>query len=247
MSTGCSVRLEAFEGPLDLLYRLVREQRFDITTVPLAAVAEQYLAYVAAMEHLDVDAAAEYLVIAATLTFLKSRSLLPTLPSDLVEESDESPEVVEERLRTRLMTYSRYREIALALRERYDSATGFYMRPGGDASAEILQRYRLNHERLAAALQRLFTEARPERRNVVRERFSLIVQMELVLRYVLTNGASRFAVLVADYDRAGIIVTFLAVLELVRQGRLAVAQEEPTDLHLHPAPPTYEVASFSDN
>src|SRR5438477_372485 len=83
---------------------------FDIATVPLALVAEQYLAYISMMENLDVEVAAEYLVIAATLVFLKSRALLPPIPAEFLEEG-ESPEEVEERLRQRLIAYSKYREV----------------------------------------------------------------------------------------------------------------------------------------
>ena len=71
------VSLDVFDGPLDLLLHLVRERQLDIATVPLAIVAQQYFDYIALMESLDVEIAAEYLVIAATLVFLKSKSLLP--------------------------------------------------------------------------------------------------------------------------------------------------------------------------
>ncbi|MBV8600280.1 MAG: segregation/condensation protein A, partial [Candidatus Eremiobacteraeota bacterium] len=101
---ACHVVLQnVFDGPLDLLLSLVKEQQLDIATVPLATVADQYFAYISAMEELDVEVAAEYLVIAATLVFLKSRSLLPPIPPEFMAEGEESPEVVEERLRQRLI------------------------------------------------------------------------------------------------------------------------------------------------
>jgi segregation and condensation protein A len=232
--TTCSVHLEGFDGPLDLLLSLVREQKFDIKTVPLAAVAEQYLAYVYAMDVLNVDAAAEYLVIAATLGFLKSRSLLPALPSDLEETGEESAEAIEERLRQRLITYSRFREVAMNLKTRADEATGFYLRKGGDPEADLNQRYRIDTERLSRALIKALSHAKPERRSIIRERYSLVQQMELVVRVVRDHGRGSFLTMVADYDRAGIICTFLAILELVRQGRLVIAQEEEDDIQLLP-------------
>lgn len=230
--TTCSVHLEGFDGPLDLLLSLVREQKFDVCTVPLAAVAEQYLAYVAAMEVLNVDAAAEYLVIAATLGFLKSRSLLPALPSELEELGEESPEAIEERLRRRLITYSRFRNIALGLKDRADEATGFYLRPGGDAEAQLHQHFRIDSERLSRALIKALSHAKPERRTILRERYSMVLQMEHVLTIVRAGITSSFFSLVRDYDRVGTIVTFLAILELVRQGRLTIAQQGEDDIEL---------------
>ena len=76
------VSIDIFDGPLDLLLTLVRERQLDIATVPLAAVAQQYFDYIAVMEALDVEVAAEYLVIAATLVYLKSKSLLPAIPAE---------------------------------------------------------------------------------------------------------------------------------------------------------------------
>jgi segregation and condensation protein A len=104
------VRVDVFDGPLDLLLSLIKERRLDVATVPLAAVAAQYLAYVRAMQAMDVELAADYLVIAATLVFLKSRALLPAIPLEFIEDEDDTPEAVEERLRRRLIAYSQYRD-----------------------------------------------------------------------------------------------------------------------------------------
>jgi len=226
------------------LLNLVKERQFDIMTVPLASVAEQYLAFVSGMENLNIDTAAEYLVIAATLAFLKSRSLLPPLPAELIEEGEQSPEEVEERLRQRLIAYSKFREVAPILRERADEASGFYWRPGGDPMAELNQRYSIDTQRLARALERALSQAKPERRTIVRERFSLVMQMDHVMKRIRSESRLTFTDLIGDYDRQGIIVTFLAVLELVRQNRLAISQES-FDEELFVT--SYEVAQLSVN
>lgn len=213
-------------------------------TVPLASVAEQYLAFVTGMESLNIDTAAEYLVIAATLAFLKSRSLLPPLPAELIEEGEQSPEEVEERLRQRLIAYSKFREVAPALRERADEASGFYWRPSGDPEADLNQRYSIDSQRLARALERALAQAKPERRTIVRERFSLVLQMEHVMRRIRSEGKLTFTALIGGYDRAGIIVTFLAILELVRQNRVAMNQGA-YDEELFVM--SYEVAQLSVN
>ncbi len=217
------VSLDVFDGPLDLLLNLVREQQLDISTVPLATVADQYFAFISAMHDLDVELAAEYLVIAATLVFLKSKSLLPPIPLEI--EDEESAHVVEERLRERLIAYSKYRDAGNELRARALDAAAYYLRPeGGDPSAELVQQYRIDAAKLAAALAAALRAAKPEKRTIVRERVSLIEQMEVVMRTVRANGQARFSALIDRLDRAGIIVTFLAILELVRRGRIAFRQ-----------------------
>ncbi len=217
---------------------LVRERSLDITTVPLAEVAQQYFDYIAVMDALDVEIAAEYLVIAATLMFLKSKSLLPALPSAFVDEGTESAEEVEDRLRRRLIAYSTYKGVSEDLRRRKDEAESYFFRDAGDPAAEIAQKYRIAPVRLANALLAALRASKPEKRTIVRERFSIARQMEYVARVVRERGAVEFIVLCADFDRAGVIATFLAILELIRQRRLAYEQPEPSEpLRLLPFEP----------
>lgn len=228
------VSLDVFDGPLDLLLNLVREQQLDIATVSLATVADQYFAFISAMHDLDVELCAEYLVIAATLVFLKSKSLLPPIPLEF-EDVEESAAVVEARLRERLVAYSKYRDAGTDLRSRALDAAAYYLRPeGGDSTTELVQRYRVDAAKLAAALAAALRAAKPEKRTIVRERVSLIEQMEYVMRTLRTNGKTGFFALIERLDRAGIIVTFLAVLELVRRGRLGFEQSDAfADIELH--------------
>jgi segregation and condensation protein A len=235
---ACRVSVDVFDGPLDLLLNLVREQQLDIATVPLALVADQYFAYISAMEVLDVEIAADYLVIASTLVFLKSKAMLPPIPQEF-ETSEESAESVEQRLRERLIAYSRYRDASRDLLARSLEAAAFYTRTeGGDTSSEFTQRYKIDVAKLARALEAALRSAKPEVRTIVRERVSLIEQMDAVVRMLRRDGKASFFALVTDGDRFTIIVTFLAVLELVRRGRILVAQEAAfDDITLLPAPP----------
>src|SRR5437879_9689219 len=114
------VKLDVFDGPLDLLLQLVMQQDLDITTVSLASVCEQYLSYLAMMEALDVEVASEYLVIAATLVFIKSKKLLPPPPPPFTDELADEAFAAEEALRQRLIAYQQYKHAGAALRERYD-------------------------------------------------------------------------------------------------------------------------------
>jgi segregation and condensation protein A len=224
--SGLHVSLDVFDGPLDLLLNLVKERQLDISTVPLALVADQYLAYIQAMEALDVELAADYLVVASTLVFLKSKALLPPIPIELAGDPEESAEAIEARLRDRLIAYSKYRDAGQELKGRAAEAAAYFLRPdGGDVTADFVQRYRIDAAKLAGALAAALRAAKPEKRTIVRERVSLNEQMDLVTRAVRRAGRASFFSLCAGLDRVAIIVTFLAVLELVRRERIHVAQD----------------------
>lgn len=244
---ACRVSLDVFDGPLDLLLNLVKEQQLDIATVPLALVADQYFAFISAMEAIDVEVAADYLVIASTLVFLKSKALLPPIPAEFEAAGEESAESVEQRLRERLIAYSRYRDAGRDLQIRALESAAFYSRAeGGDPNAEFVQKYKIDITKLARALEAALRTAKPEVRTIVRERVSLNEQMDIVARQIRRTGSASFFELVANGDRFTIIVTFLAVLELVRRGRILVAQSTAfDDIILTPAPPVAEVAHAS--
>jgi len=238
-AAGFGVSLEIFDGPLDLLLHLVKERELDIATVPLAAVAEQYLAYVRMMEDIEVEVAAEYLVIAATLVFLKSKALLPPIPAEFQDEESETPEQVEERLRQRLIAYSKYREIGEHLRERQLEAASYYYRDAGDPTGELVQRYRIDPEKLTRAFLAMLKNARPEKRTIARERITLMASMDYIMRRVREDGEVLFSQVCKELGmaRESIIATFLAVLELIRRHRVAYEQPELfDDIRIFPIP-----------
>jgi segregation and condensation protein A len=225
------VRLDAFDGPLDLLLSLIKEQQLDIATVPLASVAEQYLDYVRVMRTLDVEIAAEYLVIAATLVFLKSKALLPPIPQEFAEDGVETPEEVEERLRRRLIAYSKFREFGEELRDRQVEAGAYFYREPGDPAGRVVQRYDINPERLRLAFIAMLTQARPEKRSIARERVSLLASMDYIMRRIKERGEVLFSQLCHELGmtRDVVIVTFLAILELIRRHRIRFEQPAPFD------------------
>jgi segregation and condensation protein A len=213
-----------------LLLHLVKEKQLDIATVPLALVAEQFLEYVSMMQAIDVEAAAEYLVVAATLVFLKSRALLPPIPAEFLEEG-ESPEEVEERLRQRLIAYSKYREVGENLRQRQFEASSYFFRDFGDPHGELRQRYRVDPNRLTHAFLTMLQSARPEKRTIARERLTLVASMDYIMRRVREQREVLFSVLCKELGmtRESIVVTFLAILELIRRKRLSYDQQAPFD------------------
>lgn len=218
---------------------LIKEQQLDIATVPLATVAEQYLEYVRALQARDVEIAAEYLVIAATLVFLKSRALLPPIPQEFVDDESETPEEVEERLRRRLIAYSKYRELGEELREYQRDASAFFYREPGDPAGEIVQRYEIDPEKLKRAFIAMLAQARPQKSSIAGERVSLLASMDYIMSRIKQRGETYFSELCAELgmSREVIIVTFLAILELIRRRRLGFEQPEAfDDIRLFAAP-----------
>lgn len=227
--SACRVTLDVFDGPLDLLLTLVKEHQLDIASVPLALVAEQYLAYIGMMEDIDVEVAADYLVIAATLVFIKSKSLLPPIPEEFLEDGEDTPEQAEARLRARLVAYSQYKNAGDDLRGRLDESQAYLFRGGGDATSELVQHYRIDSEKLARALAHVLTQVREDKRTVARERVSVLMQMEAIMRRIRSDGLVRFSELCYNADRESIIATFLAILELIRRRRVSYEQPEAFD------------------
>ncbi len=217
------VKLDVFDGPIDLLLQLVLAQDLDITTVSLAAVCGQYLAYINLMESLDIELASEYLVIAATLTFIKSKKLLPPPPPPFVDELAEEADSAEEALRQRLIAYQFFKRAGADLRTRFDDNRAFYARSAA-CDEEIVQRYRLLPGALASAFMQALNAASSRPMVVKRETFSVVVKMGYLMRLLRQSRSMGLFELLSGCQLLEIVVTFLAVLELVRAHKLSFSQ-----------------------
>jgi len=222
------VKLEVFEGPLDLLLHLIKKNEVEIVNIPIATITEQYLAYLEMMRELRLDVAGEFLVMAATLTLIKSRMLLP--PS----EEDEDEEEVDPRaaLVQQLLEYQRYREAALELSERPLLRRDVFAREPLD-DPEILQsgepaRLQVTAWELLEALRAVLKRAQPEAvHEVVTDRISLRDRVRGLLHALSVARTIEFESLFDDATtRVEIIVTFLALLELMKMGAVRAMQEE---------------------
>jgi segregation and condensation protein A len=218
------VFLDAFEGPLDLLLYLIRRQNLDILDIPIAEITDQYMEYVELMKELRLELAAEYLVMAAMLAEIKSRMLLPR-PVEAEDEDDPRAELVR-----RLQEYERFKQAAAALDElprlERDLYTVHAEVPPGHVRRlppEVDLREVLLALRGVLARADLFTSHRIER-----EALSLRERMSLVLERVQGRGFVPFAHLFElSEGRAGVVVTFLALLELIKAASIELVQAEP--------------------
>lgn len=226
------VRLEFYEGPLALLVHLIESQELDIWNIPIAQITEQYLAYLAAMEELNLEIGGEFLVMAATLLAIKAHMLLPqeTSPEDFDDGWEEEPVDPREELVQRLLEYRQFREAARGLAKLLD-ARGIvagrgtppppgsvrYTNPVGKATVDDL----------AEALAKLLDPTKePRPLPLPRYTVSLEERVEQVLDLFKRKKRFSFASLCKGGDRRFTVVTFLAVLELIRKGAASVTQPE---------------------
>jgi segregation and condensation protein A len=227
------VFLEAFEGPLDLLLYLIKRQNLDILDIPIAEITRQYMLYVDLMKDLRLELAAEYLVMAAMLAEVKSRMLLPR-PAGVEEDVDPRAD-----LARRLQDYERFKRAA----EDVDALPRL-QRDLWPASAEVpeIKVVRLHPpvslREMLLALKDVMTRAEMfEHHQVRREPLSVRERMSQVLAAVGAEGFSAFVSLFrAEEGRLGVVVTLLAVLELLKEALLEVVQAEPYGpIHLRAA------------
>ena len=220
------VFLEAFEGPLDLLLYLIRRQNLDILDMPIAEITRQYMEYINVMRELELELAGEYLLMAAMLAEIKSRMLLPRPASaSEVEEEDPRAELVR-----RLQEYERYKKAAedVDRLKRLDRDTWV-------ATAEIVERKVVRlvpevtlQEMLLAFKDVIQRASMFAHHHVQRERLSVRQRMTDILDRLQSADFAEFPSLFrVEEGRMGVTVTFVAILELVREGLLEIVQAEP--------------------
>jgi segregation and condensation protein A len=228
MSAPCTVKLDLFEGPLDLLLHLIKKNEVEITDIPIAAITDQYLAMIEAVSELNLDNAGEYLVMAATLTFIKSRLLLPGAPGDEDDaEDDPRTELVQQ-----LLEYQRYREAAGHLASRSLLTRDVFAAPGerieaaADDDGPPVRDATLGDllEALRGVLERT---ARPKPHEIARPMRSVAECVHAIIaRFAIAETVEFTELSDGEADRADVIVTFLALLELVRLKVIRAEQDE---------------------
>ena len=222
------VILEAFEGPLDLLLYLIRKQNMNVLDIPIAAVTLQYMQYVELMKDLKLELAAEYLVMAAMLAEIKSRLLLPRPSAIEAMEADPRADLVR-----RLQEYERYKRAA----EDLDALP----RVDRDTYPVVLEVSEVKTERpqptvplqaIIEAMREILQRARlSQRHDIRREPLSVRARMSAVLERLGAGSFVEFSQLFTPEEgRAGVVVTLLAVLELLKQSLIDILQDATAGL-----------------
>jgi segregation and condensation protein A len=225
------IKLSNFEGPLDLLVHLIRRNQLNVYDIPVALITEQYLAYIELMQELNLDIASEFLVMAATLIHIKSRLLLPRPPAE--DTDDEEGEDPREALVRRLLEHERFKAAAELLHEREvvrcaqwprsDAAVAELAGEGAEPELEV------DLFTLIAAFKGVLERAKNRPRVILPpEQVSIESRIEVLLTRLSEHEACGFEDLFGDVSsRPDMIVTFLALLEMIRLKLVRIFQTGP--------------------
>lgn len=230
------VQLESFQGPLELLYQLVKKNRIEISNISLASITEQYLDYLDKLQEFNLDYASEFMLIATELIAIKARTILPQ--DDEIDEENE-----ENKLVRRLKEYHLFKKISLVLRDFEEKSCKMFSRPINEESfinADIRVDLDLELSQLITAYNKainsLSIKEEEEDHNAVKSHFpdfkfeEIKIEdkiREIVKRLLETESGLSFKDLINNRkNRIEIVVTFLSILELVRQSKIRVKQDK---------------------
>jgi segregation and condensation protein A len=232
MESDYKVKLEIFEGPLDLLLYLIKQDEIDIYDISIERITRQYLEYLQAFKELNIELAGEFIVMAANLIYLKSRSLLPAdqqPPEEDAEEDDPRWDLIRQ-----LIEYKKFKEAAAELHLRELAQQRIFAREGASTPA-IEGPLRLGEVgifQLINAFQIVIkrVEERQDLQEIFGERFSVSDKIDKILQRVAAGASVRFSDLFeAVVSRVEVVVTFLALLELIRLRQIRAIQKSIFD------------------
>jgi segregation and condensation protein A len=224
-NAGITIHLEAFEGPLDLLLHLIKKEEVDIWNIPIARITEQYLEYLEIMKDLNINVAGEWLMMAATLIYIKSRMLVPQEKTETAEEQAEDPRT---ELVYQLLEHQKFKNAAEMLYTREEVENAVWSKPPSEILEEgeevvavtLFDLLRAFHE----VVQR-FEEARVM--EVRQENITIEQKIEDIRQRFLVHEKLQFSHLFAEIrSKRHLIVTFLALLELVRLHEILLFQKK---------------------
>jgi segregation and condensation protein A len=216
------VKIEVFEGPLDLLLTLVKEEELDVRRIPISRILADFLRYLEMMETVELEVWSDYLLMAATLIYIKSRMLLP---SDEEEVFDEEGERAKEELVRKLVEYKRFKEASSILEDMLERQMDVFMREGEEEEGGTLFEIVALVDAFVEVMKRF--RSKPPGHEIELEGLRIEDFMDAIMRMV-ADRALQFEDMMAGYrTRMEMVVAFLALLELIRRGLVWVRQEAP--------------------
>lgn len=232
MSTPYPIKINNFEGPLDLLFHLIEKNKFNIYDIPINEITDQYMDYLYAMQELDLDIASDFLVMASTLLHIKSRLLLP-IYKESEEEEEEDPR---EALIMQLVQYKMFKEFSGELKQQGDYWRNVFFR-FPEKHKRAVKNDNLKKERLLGAFERLLLlyfekeskeQAQKMETIVKKERVSLRSKMKQVLGILRKKISFKFSEFfsVKKSSRPEVVTGFLALLELAKQNEIRIEQKQ---------------------
>lgn len=229
-----NVKIDAFEGPLDLLLHLINRLEIDIYDIPMAEISEQYLLFIHAMKELELDVASEYLVMAATLLAIKSKMLLPKYEDEL-EDEFEYEEDPRDDLVEKLVEYRKYKEAAIELKQMEQERGQMFTKPPSDLTEYMKDipsdqfQGDVSIYDMIGALNKLLRRKKlqkPLSTKITRQEISIESRMEEILKdLTIEKGKQNFNTLFPVPEKNHVVITFLAILELMKRNEIYVEQD----------------------
>lgn len=223
MTTDFQVRVGEFEGPLDLLLSLIEKRKMHISDISLAQVADDYIDFLKRFEHLPMETTASFILVASTLMFIKSASLLPGLA--ITEEEKESIEDLENRLKR----YQQIKDLSLNLKNLFGQSVIFGREPSGERPIVFSPTTEITKETLLENIRKIIA-ALPAKEKLPQTVIRKVISLEEVISDLASRIQSAIKIRFSDFvknknEKVGIIVSFLGMLELVKRGVIEIKQD----------------------
>ncbi len=226
-----SIKINEFEGPLDLLLHLIKESSIDIYDISIEDITKDYLDYINSMEKLDIEVESSYLVMASELLLIKSNSLLPKEKSELDNEEDDE-EITRENLINRLIEYQKYKELTKKFKKLESKRRDIYTKSPSNMTnitdTKLKNDTDISIDDLVEAFQKFLIrkdQEKPLNTKITNKEYSVKLRKKDIKTYLLNNKRAEFTELFDNYSKDYIIVTFLSILELVKEQEIDLEQE----------------------
>lgn len=226
------ISIDNFEGPLDLLLHLVKEANIDILDIKVEEITDKYLEYIKREEELNINIAASYLVMASELMYLKSKSLLPVVKKDDEEVEDE--EITRENLINRLIEYKRYKEMTPVFKELEEGRKKIYIKAPEKVSNYVDNTLvgEASVDDLIEAFKRFLErkeEEKPLETTIARKEYSVKERKNNIRNILKVKKKAYLEELFEEYNRPVVVVTFLSILEMVKEKSVVISQDRNFD------------------
>ena len=227
-----NIKIDAFEGPLDLLLHLIKEKNVDIYDISIEEITKSYLDYINKMEELNINVASSYLVMAAELMEIKSKSLLPRVES---EEDNEEEEVSRENLINKLVEYKKYKEMTEVFKELEINRNNIYIKPPENINNYVnneIYNEEIEIDKLVEAMKNFLNRKeleKPLKTKITNKEYSVKERKNSIKNILKNKKRVEFTELFEEYNKSYIAVTFLSVLELAKEHELKISQDKNFD------------------
>lgn len=227
-----NIKIDAFEGPLDLLLHLIKEKNVDIYDISIEEITKSYLDYINKMEELNINIASSYLVMAAELMEIKSKSLLPKVES---EEDNEEEVVSRENLINKLVEYKKYKEMTEVFKELEINRNNIYIKPPENINNYVnneIYNEEIEIDKLVEAMKNFLNRKeleKPLKTKITNKEYSVKERKNSIRNIIRNKKRVEFTELFEEYNKSYIAVTFLSVLELAKEHELKISQDKNFD------------------